>query len=188
MPRTSRPTHGLRAAVGCVSAGQTVSGGESACTPDSVPHLAMRRRPSISAHGYPYAPAAYPEVNGRAALFLLGLAPDGVYIAVRVTPNAGALLPHRFTLTCAAEAAIGGLLSVALSCASPRLGVTQHPALWSPDVPRTDRVRTRPPGRLATADQSTTRPEPFGRFRGARPPKRIRTRRSVGGEFGVGAP
>jgi len=51
---------------------------------------------------------------------------------------------------CAVARAIGGLLSVALSCESPRLGVTQHRALWSPDVPRTDRVRTRPPGRLAT--------------------------------------
>src|SRR5579884_951238 len=35
--------------------------------------------------------------------------------------------------------AIGGLFSVALSCGSPRLGVTQHPALRSPDVPRTGR-------------------------------------------------
>src|SRR5438309_10934523 len=57
--------------------------------------------------------------------------------------------------------AIGGLLSVALSCGSPRLGVTQHPALRSPDVPRTDhhseeRVRTRPPGRLATTHHSIT--------------------------------
>src|SRR5207237_10239945 len=45
-----------------------------------------------------------------------GLAPSGGYRAARVTPNAGALLPHPFTLTCAAscEAAIGGLLSVAL--------------------------------------------------------------------------
>jgi len=32
---------------------------------------------------------------------LLGLAPGGVYRATRVTPGAGALLPHRFTLTCA---------------------------------------------------------------------------------------
>jgi hypothetical protein len=31
----------------------------------------------------------------------LGLAPGGVYLAGRVTPAAGALLPHRFTLTCA---------------------------------------------------------------------------------------
>ena len=33
-------------------------------------------------------------------------------------------------------AAIGGLFSVALSCGSPRLAVSQHPALWSPDLPR----------------------------------------------------
>src|SRR5690242_18437242 len=38
----------------------------------------------------------------------------------------GALLPHRFTLT---GVAAGGLLSVALSCESPRLAVNQHPAL-----------------------------------------------------------
>src|ERR1700680_4931814 len=88
---------------------------------------------------------------------LSGLAPGGVCRAARVTPGAGALLPHRFTLTCACHHAIGGLFSVALSCGSPRLGVTQHLALWSPDVPRAGRRRfhgaadTRPPGRLATA-------------------------------------
>ena len=38
---------------------------------------------------------------GRAARPALGLAPGGVYRAVRVTPAAGALLPHRFTLACA---------------------------------------------------------------------------------------
>jgi len=32
--------------------------------------------------------------------------------------------------------AIGGLFSVALSCGSPRLAVSQHPALWSPDLPQ----------------------------------------------------
>ena len=38
--------------------------------------------------------------------------------------------------------AIGGLLSAALSVGSPRLGVTQHHALWSPDFPRSlDRGR-----------------------------------------------
>ena len=31
--------------------------------------------------------------------FLFGLAPNGVYQATRVTPNAGELLPHLFTLT-----------------------------------------------------------------------------------------
>src|SRR5689334_20926709 len=95
----------------------------------------------------------------RAALPLSGLAPGGVCRAARVTPGAGALLPHRFTLTCAAgrPAAIGGLFSVALSCGSPRLGVTQHRALWSPDVPRTDHVGTRPPGRLTTVPDCPTR-------------------------------
>src|SRR5437667_1745868 len=33
--------------------------------------------------------------------------------------------------------AAGGLISVALSFGSPRLGVTQRPALWSPDFPPT---------------------------------------------------
>src|SRR5687768_6574147 len=75
---------------------------------------------------------------GRAVLPRLGLAPSGVCRAARVTPGAGALLPHRFTLTCARKRAIGGLFSVALSCGSPRLAVSQHPALWSPDFPRPD--------------------------------------------------
>jgi len=47
----------------------------------------------------------------------------------------GALLPHPFTLACAACAAIGGLLSVALSVALRRPGVTRHPALRSSDFP-----------------------------------------------------
>ena len=88
---------------------------------------------------------------------LFDLAPGGVYRADRVTPVAGALLPHRFTLTCALPGgiAIGGLFSVALSCRSPRLAVNQHPALWSPDLPRPvpaggdpRRDGPRPPGRL----------------------------------------
>ena len=42
-----------------------------------------------------------PECHNEADRFctLFGLAPDGVYQADRVTPTAGALLPHRFTLT-----------------------------------------------------------------------------------------
>jgi len=41
-----------------------------------------------------------PERRSEADRFcaLFGLAPDGVYQADRVTPIAGALLPHRFTL------------------------------------------------------------------------------------------
>src|SRR5205814_31252 len=47
--------------------------------------------------------------------------------------------------------AIGGLFSVALSCGSPRLAVSQHPALWSPDLPRPGHAGPRPPGRLAVS-------------------------------------
>ncbi len=53
--------------------------------------------------------------------------------------TAGALLPHLFTLTPprpARGARQSGLVSVPLSVGSPRLGVTQRPALWSPDFPR----------------------------------------------------
>src|SRR6266571_2071950 len=43
----------------------------------------------------------------------------------------------------------GGLFSVALSRGSPRVGVTDHPALRSPDLPRrAQKAAPRPPGRL----------------------------------------
>src|SRR5262245_50892848 len=59
---------------------------------------------------------------------LFGLAPGGVWRAAPVTRDAGALLPHRFTLASSArERQIGGLLSVPLSVGSLPLGVTQHP-------------------------------------------------------------
>src|SRR3954452_4803113 len=48
-------------------------------------------------------------------------------------PVCGGLLHRRFTLT---SARTGGLFSVALSRGSPRVAVNDHPALWSPDVPR----------------------------------------------------
>ena len=57
---------------------------------------------------------------------LFGLALDGVYLAALVTKNAGALLPHPFTVT---QQSLSSLLSVALACESPRPGVTRHPAL-----------------------------------------------------------
>ena len=41
-----------------------------------------------------------PGDMGRAGRPTFDLAPGGVYPAARVAPDAGALLPHRFTLTC----------------------------------------------------------------------------------------
>ncbi len=57
------------------------------------------------------------------AVFLFGLAPDGVYLAAYSHPQRGALLPHHFTLTMQAWRYI----SVALSVRFPCLAVSQHP-------------------------------------------------------------
>jgi hypothetical protein len=109
----------------------------------------------------PAASCGLPASIGRAALnrsrrnaplpvpLPLDLAPGGVYRAAQVTLSAGGLLHRRFTLT--PGVAGGGLFSVALSRGSPRVGVTDHPALRSPDLPRHARKpgATRPPGQLA---------------------------------------
>ena len=111
-------------------------------TPGSV----LPRRYQRGSSGHPSTNAVADALQrptralGRAALkrALSGLAPGGVYLAFPVTREAGGLLHHRFTLTCAfrkTEGA-GGLFSVALACGLPRVGVTHHPALRSPDVPR----------------------------------------------------
>jgi hypothetical protein len=94
------------------------------------------------------------------------LAPGGVYLAARITPGAGGLLHHRFTLT--PGWAKGGLLSVALSRGSPRVGVTDHPALRSPDLPhRVSPRRGRPAGSPAAASSIGAR-QPFLAGKGAR--------------------
>ena len=55
----------------------------------------------------------------------------------------------------------GGLLSVALSRGSPRVGVTDHPALRSPDLPRRagSPGATRPPGQLTRRCPSAYGPD-----------------------------
>jgi len=58
---------------------------------------------------------------------LFGLAPGGVYKAPHISMKPGVLLPHRFTIACVFNKTIGRLLSVALSIASQRLRVTEHP-------------------------------------------------------------
>jgi len=67
---------------------------------------------------------------------LFGLAPDGGYLASRVTTDCGGLLPHRFALTWSPCGAIGGIFSVALSialglstcCARPLAGILLYGA------------------------------------------------------------
>jgi hypothetical protein len=143
--------------------------GESACRPGSVHPLARADgHPSGTAvagslvrstrehrAGRPrtLAQAPRPEPRGPS-----DLAPGGVYLAAWVTPGAGGLLHHRFTLTPGRPEgrSRGGLLSVALSRGSPRVGVTDHPALRSPDLPH--RVSpARPPGRLTRRDHQHRR-------------------------------
>ena len=115
---------------------------EPAYKPDSV-HRRLTATESAIIHlrlPLPTAWCGLPAGDERAAHLRsgpegppLGLAPGGVYLAAMVTHRAGGLLHHRFTLTSVSR---GGLLSVALSRGSPRVGVTHHLALWSPDFPR----------------------------------------------------
>ena len=119
-----------------------LNGGAPACRPGSV-------RPLARGGGHPSGTAVADSLvrptrehrAGRPQSLAQGttgspldLAPGGVYRAAAVTCGAGGLLHRRFTLTSACRG--GGLFSVALSRGSPRVGVTDHPALWSPDLPR----------------------------------------------------
>ena len=140
-----------------------VDRGEPACRPGSVPRVARGGgHPSRAAvadglvrstRGHR---AGSPQTLAQAPKGPLDLAPGGVYLAVSVTCDAGGLLHHRFTLTLQPKPK-GGLLSVALSRGSPRVGVTDHPAVWSPDLPhRSQRTGatarpTHPPDRILPA-------------------------------------
>ena len=92
------------------------------------------------------------------------LAPGGGCLAAEVTLDAGALLPHRFTLACSRFPGSSAVCSL-LPCTdrSPRPGSHQHPVLRSPDLPRRGRAQElatpRPPGRL-TVGTSLPRSRP----------------------------
>ncbi len=122
---------------------------KSADKPGSVDghHLHGGRGQSfIWALRYRSALAAYPGTTRATSMFpYLALPRMGFTVPATVAsaavgsypPACGrhALLRHPFTLACAAHAAIGGLLSVALSVASRRPAVNRHPALRGPDFP-----------------------------------------------------
>src|SRR5437899_6171710 len=108
--------------------------------------ICLRRRlPGAASVRYPRARRA--TVNA----LLFGLAPGGVCLAGRSPGRRWALTPpfHPYLAARLRRHALpGGLISVALSFGSPRLGVTQRPALWSPDFPPTlftSPAVTRPP-------------------------------------------
>src|ERR1700687_3011436 len=93
-----------------------------------------RRLPGASSDRYPRARRA--AVNA----LLFGLAPGGVCLAGRSPGRRWALTPPFHpcpTAPLRRSERPGGVISVALSFGSPRLGVTQRPALWSPDFPPT---------------------------------------------------
>ncbi len=100
--------------------------------------------------------ASSPMLSHR-TFTLFGLAPDGVYRADAVTCAAGALLPHRFTLTTrpSFDEPFGGLLSVALSLTSRPVDVIDHPALRSPDFPPAVSTKTQPAITPLTRKRST---------------------------------
>jgi hypothetical protein len=83
---------------------------------------------------------------------LCALAPGGACRAARVAT--GAVRSYRTVSPLPAFA--GGLFSVALSRESPRLAVSQHPALWSPDFPPARLPRRRPPGRVLSPRRLST--------------------------------
>ena len=75
--------------------------------------------------------------------------------------DAGGLLHHRFSFSLTrTRRAAGVFFSAALSVGSPRLAVSQHPALWSPDFPHaeTDVSVARPSGPLCEGHYSMPRP------------------------------
>src|SRR5829696_1653867 len=120
------------------------------------------RWPSICAA---YPEAAPPSRMGRTGrpYLLLGLAPGGVCRAARVAPDAGALLPHRFTLTCDRSP---GPSAVSLCCTDPSgrpdLALASILLCGVPtflDVTSTPR----PPGRLTVAGHSTVARRPLRR-------------------------
>ena len=127
------------------SPGHKPGDGESACKRGSVTALAALPV-TIHLRGLP---GGRPSRDGRAhPCPLLDLAPGGGCQAARVAPDAGALLPHRFTLACDRRTGPSAVCSLLPDpTGRPDPGSRQHLALWSPDFPRPGRCRaaaTRP--------------------------------------------
>ena len=106
----------------------------SPCRSGSLPGIMRRRAASC---------------RSKTDLSLLGLAPDGGYLAAHITMGAGGLLHHLFTITCS----WGDRLSVSVALirqvgsfqSDPAPVISRRRALWSADFPRLVRTsRDRP--------------------------------------------
>jgi hypothetical protein len=133
---------------------------QSAYRPGSVPAPEPRHAslviPEAAIHLGPALPQDSSNLPGAVeaghSMSPVGLAPGGVYLAAGVTSGAGALLPHRFNLAERVGSQTPPVPRFAFCCTfrrSPGLGVTQHPALWSPDLPQ-------PASQRAAAARPTT--------------------------------
>ena len=115
VPESRESAH--RGRTGCI--GSLHGDGESTCKRGSVPgflaEVPFGSHPSMRST-WGYWPGRPPRSD---------LAPGGGCLAARVTPDAGALLPHPFTLTCAAPANRCRHRRSALCCPDP----TGHPVL-----------------------------------------------------------
>ena len=125
--------------------------GEVACKRDSVSDRLPGRPVTIHLCGLPEG-VQLPGRTGRSSP-LLGLAPGGVYRADDVTVVAGALLPHRFTLTCdqlAVKRTDPSAVSLCCTCPSGRPNLALASTLpcgvptFLDDAARTAAI-TRPP-------------------------------------------
>jgi hypothetical protein len=97
------------------------------CTPEGPAIISLGRRlPGASCDHDPGTRDEQPLHRDGGDVPLFGLAPGGVCLAGRSPGRRWALTPpfHPYR-----SLRGGGVLSVALSFGSPRLGVTQHPAL-----------------------------------------------------------
>jgi hypothetical protein len=142
------------------AAGQNHDGGESACRPGSVRPLNAGRRSSIWDCRCRQPRAVYPRASGgppsiaRAGnsvplltLLRVGFTePPQSPAALVVSYTTVSPLPPRWRG--------GGLFSVALSRGSPRVGVTDHLALWSPDLPHRACARRDRPADSPTAEDT----------------------------------
>ena len=91
----------------------------------------------------PLASSAQPERGaGHTMALLFTFAPDGACQAAVLPRRWWSLTPpfQLFPLRAANRPQVGVFFSAALSVGLPRLAVSQHPALWSPDFPHGARL------------------------------------------------